>query len=164
MAFSFFLTLHVILICLFFIFSFLWLSFLFVFSFKFGKHSWLGNSNRKKSITESKHRHTTNKLWLKVPGPKAERPVLCYSFLDSLERAQVIWLFLTSWLFHFFPMQIEWRKESDLSVEIIQDLGQERRFHIRTKIFLSEKGKNREKDIGIEGNSFAPNNTVFWLG
>lgn len=58
-------------------------------------------------------------------------------------------------------MQIEWRKESDLSVEIIQDLGQERRFHIRTKIFLSEKGKNREKDIGIEGNSFAPNNTVF---
>lgn len=56
-----------------------------------------------------------------MPGLKAERPVLCYSFLDSLEQAQVIWLFLTSWLFHFFPMQIEWRKESNLSVEIIQD-------------------------------------------
>lgn len=58
-------------------------------------------------------------------------------------------------------MQIEWRKESNLSVEIIQDIGQKRGFHIWIKIFLSEKGKNREKDIGIEGNSFAPNNMIF---
>lgn len=58
-------------------------------------------------------------------------------------------------------MQIEWRKESNLSVEIIQDIGQKRGFHIWIKIFLSEKGKNRMKDTGTEGNPFAPSSMIF---